>query len=87
MNRLALQAELEHLRQATAWVSEASHWPRKAAPLLLGLVPLAGFLLARRSDRANSWLKRAMAAVKWLGPVYRLWKSFSAGRAAAEARQ
>jgi hypothetical protein len=87
MNRIALQTELEHLRQAAARVSEASRWPRKAAPLLFSLVPLAGFLFARRSGRVDSWLKHAITGLKWIGPLYRLWKGFSAGRAEAEARQ
>ena len=85
LNRLVFQAELQNLRSATAWVSEAARWPRKAGPLLLVLAPLAGFLLARVSRREDSWFKRAAAAAKWVGPLYRLWKSFSARRKEAEA--
>jgi hypothetical protein len=79
LNRLVLQAELQNLRAATAWVSEAARWPRKSV-LLLVLAPLAGFLLARVSHRENSWFQRVAAAVKWIGPLHRLWKSFSASR-------
>ena len=85
LNRLVLQAELQNLRSATAWVSEAARWPQKAGPLLLVLAPLAGFLLMRASRRENSWLKRVSAAAKWVGPLYTLWKSFSASRKEAEA--
>ena len=85
LNRLVLQAEIQNLRSATAWVSEATRWPRKAGPLLLVLAPLAGFLLMRISRREDSWFRRASAAAKWIGPLYTLWKSFSASRKETEA--
>lgn len=85
LNRLVLQTDLRSLRAATAWVSEATRWPRKPGVLLLALAPLAGFLLARGSRREDSWFKRAFAVVKWIGPVFRLWKSFSASWKEAEA--
>lgn len=85
LHRLTFQAELQNLRSATAWVSEAARWPRKAGPLLLVLAPLAGFLLTRASRREDSWLKRVTTAVKWIGPLYTLWKGFSASRKEAEA--
>ena len=85
LNRLMLQAEIENLRSATAWVSEATCWPRKAVPLLLVLAPLAGFLLTRFARRPDSWFNRVTAAAKWIGPVYTLWKSFSASRKETEA--
>ena len=84
LNRFVLQAEIQNLRSATAWVSEATRWPRKAGSLLLVLAPLAGFLLTRFSRRPDSWFNRVTAAAKWLGPVYTLWKSFSASRKEAE---
>ena len=84
-NRQALRAEIQDLRHATAWVSEARRWPRKAGPLLLVLAPLAGFLLARGTRRADSWINRLTGAAKWIGPLYALWKSISRGRAEAEA--
>ncbi len=77
LNRLAVQAELQNLRSAVAWVNEATRWPRKLGPLLTLLAPLVGFLLARGSRRPASWFSRVAAAVKWLGPLYTLWKSFS----------
>jgi hypothetical protein len=85
VNRLVLQAEFQNLRSATAWVDEAVRGPRKLAPLLLILAPIAGFLLVRKSRRSDSWLNRATAALKWLGPLYGLWKRFSARRRQAEA--
>ena len=85
LNRLVLQAEIQNLRDATAWVTEATRWPRKAGPLLLVLAPLAGFLLTRLSRRPDSWFNRVTAAAKWIGPLYTLWKSFSASRTEAEA--
>jgi hypothetical protein len=84
VNRLAVQAELQNLRSATAWVSGVARWPRKPG-LLLVLAPLAGFLLARVSRREDSRFKRVLAVAKWIGPLYRLWKSFSASRKEAEA--
>jgi hypothetical protein len=85
LNRLVLQAEIQNLRTATAWVGEAARWPRKAGPLLLVLAPLAGFLLTRGSRREDSWFSRVSAAAKWIGPLYTLWKSLSASRKEAEA--
>jgi hypothetical protein len=85
LNRLLLRAELQHLRAATAWVSEAARWPQKTGPLLLLLAPLAGFVLARLPRRSDSWLSRVSAAAKWIGPLYSLWKGFAASRTKAEA--
>jgi len=84
LNRLVLRAEIQNLRDATAWLSEATRWPRKAGPLMLVLAPLAGFLLTKASRRPDSWLNRLTAAAKWIGPLYSLWKTFSAGRKEAE---
>jgi hypothetical protein len=85
LNRLMLQAEIQNLRSATAWVSEAARWPKKTAPLLLVLAPLAGYLLTKISSRAGSWFGRVSAAAKWIGPLYTLWQSFSSSRKEAEA--
>jgi hypothetical protein len=85
LNRLVLQAEIQDLRDATAWVSEAARWPRKAGPLLLLLAPLAGFLMAKGSRRPDSWLNKLAVAAKWIGPLFSLWKSFAASRKEAEA--
>ena len=84
LHRLTFQVELQNLRAATAWVSEASRWPQKAGPLLLLLAPLAGFLMAKGSRRPDSWLNKLAVAAKWIGPLYTLWKSFSASRREAE---
>ena len=85
LHRLTLQAELQNLRSATAWVHDAARWPRKAGPVLLTLAPLAGFLLTRLSRRPDSWFNRVAAAAKWTGPLYTLWKTFCAGGKEPEA--
>jgi hypothetical protein len=85
LNRVTLQAEVQSLRSATAWVSDVTSASRELAPLLIVLAPLAGFLLTRRSRRSSSWLSRVMALAKCVVPVYRLWKSFSARRSEPEA--
>jgi hypothetical protein len=85
LNRVTLQAEVQSLRSATAWVSDVSSTSRELAPLLVVLAPLAGFFLVRGSRRQDSWLSRLMALAKWVAPLYRLWKSFSASRGEPEA--
>ena len=85
LHRLVVQVELQNLRSATAWVSEATRWPRQHGSLLLVLAPIAGFLLTRVSRRAGPWFNRMTAAAKWMGPLYTLWKSFSARGKEAEA--
>ena len=87
LNRLTLQAELQNLRSATAWVREIAGGAEERAPWLLFLAPLAGFLLARVSRRPDSWLSRALAAAKWIGPLYSLWKRVAGGRRKAEAEE
>ena len=87
LNRLALQAEIQSLRSATSWVGDATRASREFAPLLLVLAPLSGFLLARGSRRSGSWFSRVAAAAKWIVPLYRLWKSFSAGRKEGETTE
>mgnify|MGYP001766929115 CR=1 FL=1 len=77
LNRLALQAELQRWRSASGWVSAATHAPRKLTPLLLPLVPLAGFLLARGFRRSGSRLSWLLAAVKWVAPLYQLWRTLA----------
>ena len=85
LNRLTLQAEFRSLRSASAWMRDVTGASRELAPLLIVLAPLAGFLVARRSRRPDSWLSRLMAVAKWVTPLYRLWKSISARRGAPEA--
>jgi hypothetical protein len=84
LNRLAVQAELQNLRSATAWVHEATRWPHKLGPLLTLLAPLGGFLLTRVSRHPDSWLNRIVTAAKWAAPLYTLWKSFSTSGTAPE---
>jgi hypothetical protein len=87
LNRLAVQAELQNLRAATAWVNGATRWPRKLGPSLSLLAPLAGFLLTRISRRPDSWLNRVVAAAKWIAPLYTLWRSFSTSGNAPESEE
>ena len=87
LSRLTLQAELQNLRSATAWMREAAGGSRELRPLLLILAPLAGFLLAKVSRRPDSWLSRTLAAAKWVGPLYGVWKRLSAARRQREAGQ
>jgi hypothetical protein len=84
LNRVALLAQIQSLRSATAWVSEAASLSRELMPLLVVLAPIAGFLLTRRRQRPSSWLSRAITLAKWIGPLCRVWKSFASQRAGAE---
>ena len=87
LNRVALQAEIRHLRSATAWMGEAASVSRKLTPLLIFLAPLAGFLLATSSFRAGSWLGRVVNLGKWASRLYRVWKSFTGLRSKPEAEE
>ena len=81
LNRLTLRLELQQLRSATAWMTGAARAPRQLAPLWIVLAPLAGFFLVRSfRRRPASLLNRLAAAAKWIGPLYKLWQGFSAGR-------
>jgi hypothetical protein len=84
LNRAALQAEIRSLRAATSWVREATNVSRELSPLLVLLAPLAGFLVASGPRRRSSWLSRVVTAVKWIGPLYGLWKRFFPGRQEAD---
>ncbi len=87
LNRVALQAQIQSLRSATAWVSEAASLSRELTPLLFVLAPIAGFLLTRRRQRPGSWLSRVITLAKWMGPLYRVWKSFASHRTGAESSE
>lgn len=84
LNRHALQSELHQLRSAAAWMSNAARAPRQFAPLLVVLAPLAGFLLVRTVRRPDSWFNRLASAAKWIGPLYSLWRTFSAAISASK---
>jgi hypothetical protein len=85
LNRISLQAELQNLLSTTSWVSEASRVSRRFTPLLIGLAPLLGFFLTKNRGprRQHSWFSRATGALKWLLPIYRLWRSFTGEQRAA----
>jgi hypothetical protein len=78
LNRLAFQADFRTLRSATAWVGQVTQASRGLSPLLFLLAPVAGFLLVRSSRQSDSWLRRITAVAKWIGPIYRLWRSIFA---------
>jgi hypothetical protein len=85
LNRAVLQAEVRSLRTAGNWVREATSVSRELRPLLFLLAPIAGFLVARGARRCGSWLSQAVTALKWIGPLYGLWRRFAAGRKHTEA--
>ena len=74
LNRATLQAEIRSLRSATAWVREVSSVSRELTPWLTFLAPVAGFLVARRARHSARWFGWVATAVKWVGPLYGLWK-------------
>ena len=80
LNRHALISEMGALRSAFSSVSSAVLAPRRFAPFLLVLAPLAGFFAFRGARRPGSLITRVAKVVKWIGPAYSLWRSFSAGR-------
>jgi len=86
LNRYALQAELQDLRSAAAWMRHAARAPRQLAPLLVILAPLAGFFLVRTVRRPESSFTRVASVAKMIGPLYGLWRTLSAARSkSAEA--
>jgi hypothetical protein len=80
LNRAALQAEIRSLRAATSWARQVTHVSQELSPFLVLLAPLAGFAVARGVRRSGSWLNRIVTAVKWMGPLYGLWKRWAPGR-------
>ena len=80
LNRHAIQAELQDLRSAAAWMSSATRAPRQLAPLLVVLAPLAGFFMIRSVRRPQSLFNRVASMAKLIGPLYTLWRTFSAAR-------
>ena len=80
LNRLTLRAEVQNLRSATAWASDATQTCRTLAPWLLLLAPAAGFLAIRGLRRPESGIGRLAAVLKWVQPLYSLWRGFTAGQ-------
>jgi hypothetical protein len=80
VNRLQLQLELQELRSSAAWLTGAARPPRHLTPLLVVLASLAGCFLIRSFRRPDSLFNRAAAVAKWIGPLYALWRRFSADR-------
>jgi hypothetical protein len=80
LNRIALRAESQNLRSATKWVGHATQTCRKLPPWLLLLAPVAGFLVVRSLRRPASALSRFASMLKWVQPLYSLWRGFTAGQ-------
>jgi hypothetical protein len=80
LNRHALVLEIDALRSSAARLSNAVRAPRRLAPLLMVLAPLAGFFAVRSVRRPVSLLSNLTKAAKWIGPAYSLWKGFAAAR-------
>jgi hypothetical protein len=78
LNRQALIAEVAELHSATQRLSNAILAPRRFAPLLMGLAPLAGFFAFRGARQPGSLLTRAIKLAKWIGPAVSLWRSYAA---------
>lgn len=77
LNRLALQAEFQNLRSASGWMKTVTGSAGKYTPFLLLLAPVAGFLLARGARGSGSWLGRSFTALKWIAPLYGVWRGVS----------
>lgn len=77
LNRLKLRSEWQQVRAATAWLSAPAQACRTAGPWLRVLAPLAGLLAARRFRRSESRSGKLLCLVRWIGPLYALWKSFA----------
>lgn len=77
LNRLKLRSEWRQVRAATAWMSGPARACRLAGPWLLVLAPLAGFLAARTFRRPGSQPGALLRLVRWIGPLYSLWKSLA----------
>lgn len=91
LNRIALQTEFHNLRSGSLWMKTLGGGTGRVAPLLVVAAPIAGFLLGRRTGRSASWLRRTSTALKWIGPLYGVWRGLSGRRrkpetAALEAR-
>ena len=80
LNRLSLQTELRTLRSATTWASEATAAGRRLGPWLLLLAPVAGLLAIRRLRRPGSAIGRLISVLRWVQPLYSLWRGFKAGQ-------
>lgn len=86
LNRLALDAEWQHLRAASTWMGEAAQIHSQVRPWLLLLAPLGGILAARGVRHSKGMLGRLLAAVKWIRPLWAAWKTFSAPPATGEQK-
>jgi hypothetical protein len=76
LNRIALRAECERLREAADGVSRIMDTGRHIAPWALVLAPLAGVALAlrlRRSAPGEGLLSRALGLAPSLIQLWRTW--------------
>jgi hypothetical protein len=78
LNRLALQAECERLKEAAGWLSWIKDARRQITPWALVLAPLAGVALAlrlRRPASADGFLSRALRLAPSLIRLWRTWRA------------
>ncbi len=78
LNRLALQAECERLREAAGWLSWIKDARHQITPWALVLAPLAGVALAlrlRRPASADGFLSRALRFAPSLIQLWRAWRA------------
>ncbi len=72
IQRQTLALEVARLREATAWMSTAAVFTRRAAPWLVLAAPMAGYVLGRKR---SAWRSLA-ASVVWGWRIYRRLRRF-----------
>jgi hypothetical protein len=77
LQRIALRAEWNNLRSATAWVNEAAGVGRKVSPWLVLLAPVAGFIASRVLGRRRESRSLLLSLAKWIPTVLSLWQSLA----------
>ncbi len=86
VNRLALEAEWKNLQAGVTRLSQAVRSPRWLVPVMVLAPALAGFLLVRGRPRPGSLFRRAVSLVKWVIPLYKLWRSFAKSPTPAQSQ-
>jgi hypothetical protein len=76
INRLALEADWHNLNAGIGRVTQAIRSPRWLTPVTVLLPALAGFLLVRGRPRPGSLFRQGISALKWVIPLYKLWKGY-----------
>jgi hypothetical protein len=86
LHRVALKANWEEVRAATAWARSAGQTFRQVRPWLLLLAPLAGLLAVRNPDHSRGLLTRALSALKWIRPLLGAWERLQSALAEGQTR-